>query len=380
MSPRLRCGMTDFVGEEGRSKVPSLILHVCPGGLEHGGGIGRMIGYMIDAWRETPNSPSMRVLDTRGAGHIALSPWHLARSLALIAALRRQRPLLHVHVAGRGSTIRKIIVVQFSRLLRLPIVLHLHDYNYRESLNRFPALVRHAAVAMFRASNQVVVLGQGDRNLAESVLNVDPRRLSVVPNAVPAAPDRKRSEVNRTIRILFSGNPSRRKGLHDLIAALNIAPVRDLDWMLTVAGGGSETETFREMSRKAGLSDRISFTGWVGRDQVDSLLEAADVLVLPSYAEGMAMSVLEGMSHGLCIVCTPVGSLKDVVENEVTGLIVQPGEVGALSAALARAVMDPSLRARLGGAAVRHFAENFNAASYPERMLPIYRAAFGEKR
>jgi glycosyltransferase involved in cell wall biosynthesis len=340
-----------------------------------------MIGYMVDAWSILPNRPEMRVLDTRGSGHIALSPWYLLRSLLTVAVLSFQRPLLHVHVAGRGSTIRKIIVVRFARMLRLPVVLHLHDYDYSDSLKKFPVSIQRAAKAMFRNSNQVVVLGPGDRNLAEVVLKVDPGRLSVVSNAVPAPPHSSiRTETPRTVQLLFSGNPSRRKGLHDLIAALKLDPIGNLDWKLTVAGGGSEVETFREMVKAAGLADRISLTGWVDRNKIESLLETADILVLPSYAEGMAMSVLEGMSYGLCIVCTPVGSLKDVVENEVTGLVIQPGEVGALSTALARAVTDPALRARLGAAALRHFAENFNAADYPERMLPIYRAAFDEKR
>jgi glycosyltransferase involved in cell wall biosynthesis len=371
--------MLDFVASEERSDTPRLVVHVCPGGLEHGGGIGRMIGYMIDAWQERPDSPCMRVLDTRGAGHIALSVWQFARVLGVIAALSGKGPVLHVHVAGRGSTIRKIIVVRFARWLHLPTVLHLHDYNYRESLAKFPAFIQRAVVSMFRNSDQVVVLGEGDRELAETELKVDPQRLSVVSNAVPASPPRQRPKTGGAIKILFSGNPSRRKGLHDLIAALSSSALRDRRWELTVAGGGNEIGTFREMAQTAGLSDLITFTGWIGRDQIDHLLEGADILVLPSYAEGMAMSVLEAMAHGLCVVCTPVGSLKYVVENDITGLVVQPGEIEALSGALARAIDDASLRARLGSAAQQHFAQNFDAALYPARMLPIYRAAVGKQ-
>jgi glycosyltransferase involved in cell wall biosynthesis len=231
---------------------------------------------------------------------------------------------------------------------------------------------------MFRNSDQVVVLGPGDRDLAEAVLKVDPVRINVVPNAVPAPPQsRCRAGMQRSVQILFSGNPSRRKGLHDLIAALKLEPIRNLDWKLTVAGGGNETAAFREMARAAGLSDRINFTGWVDRDKINGLLETADILVLPSYAEGMAMSVLEGMSYGLCIVCTPVGSLRDVIEDEITGLIVQPGEVESLAEALARAAKDPTLRARVGNAAAAQFFAHFDAANYPKRMLPIYQAAFG---
>jgi glycosyltransferase involved in cell wall biosynthesis len=357
--------------------MPSLVLHVNPGGLEHGGGIGRMIGYMIDAWQDQPDRPGMRVLDTRGAGHIVVAPWHFARCLFTIAAMTPQRPLLHVHVAGRGSTIRKIVLVHLARLLRLPVVLHLHDYDYRDSLQRFPRPIRFAAGSMFRVADWVLVLGPDDRDLVAMELGVDPGRVTVLPNAVPAAPEKRPMAADpRSVQILFLGNPSRRKGLHDLIAALAMEPLRSLEWRLSVAGGGAEIDTFRDMSRAAAIADRVSFLGWVDRARTMSLLNAADILVLPSYAEGMAMSVLEGMSHGLCIVCTPVGSLKDVVENETSALVVQPGEIAALATALARAVSDPALRDHLGSAAARVFASKFDAAHYPGRIRPVYQAAF----
>jgi glycosyltransferase involved in cell wall biosynthesis len=149
-----------------------------------------------------------------------------------------------------------------------------------------------------------------------------------------------------------------------------------MDWHVSIAGGGDEIATFREQAHASGLSDRVDFPGWVGRTETMALLESADILVLPSYAEGMAMSVLEGMSYGLCVVCTPVGSLQYVIENEVTGLIVEPGNVAGLRQALSRAVEDQGLRNRLGAEAARVFASKFDAASYPNWVRPIYVAAF----
>ena len=151
-----------------------------------------------------------------------------------------------------------------------------------------------------------------------------------------------------------------------------------MNWQMTIAGGGDEVATFREQSRAAGLSSRVDFTGWVGRAETMALLESADILVLPSYAEGMAMSVLEGMSYGLCVVCTPVGSLQYVIENEVTGLIIEPGNVAALGQALSHAVEDQGLRNRLGAEATRVFADKFDAARYPDWMRPIYVSAFAK--
>jgi glycosyltransferase involved in cell wall biosynthesis len=286
-----------------------------------------------------------------------------------------RRPRLHVHVAGRGSTIRKIILVHFARLLRLPIVLHLHDYNYSKWLQRFSKLIQLAAWSMFRISSRILVLGQVDHDLVTEI-GVSPDRVAVIPNAVPAPPQIRRAAAsNRPVQILFLGNPSRRKGLHDLIAALAMNPLRSLEWRMSVAGGGNDIGTFRELSRAAGLSHRISFTGWVDRSKIGALLDSADIVVLPSYAKGMTMSILEGMSYGSCIVCTPVGSLKEVIEDEVTGLVVQPGDINQLSKALTRALSDPALRVQLGSEAARVFANKFDTARYPDRMRAIYHAA-----
>jgi glycosyltransferase involved in cell wall biosynthesis len=353
---------------------PDLILHVVPGGLERGGGIGRVVSYIIDAWGNQQLQADMRVLDTRGPGHISLSPCYFAYCLMTIALLAGRRPLLHVHVAGRGSTIRKIILVHFGRLLNLPIVLHLHDYDYRESLQRFPRVIQTAVRSMFAVANQVVVLGRDDRKLVVETLGVASERVAIVPNAVPAPPQAHRpiNSPGYPVHILFLGNPSRRKGLHDLITALAIEPLRGLDWRMSVAGGGNEIGTFQKMSHEKKLSDRINFTGWLDRTKTAMLLKSSDIVVLPSYAEGMAMSVLEGMSYGLCVICTPVGSLKYVIENEVSGLLVEPGDVEHLAGALARAVTDSQLRNKLGAGAARVFAEKFDAARFPDRLKEIY--------
>jgi glycosyltransferase involved in cell wall biosynthesis len=367
-------------GHRNLPQMPSLVLQVSPGGLEHGGGIGRMIGYMIDAWDGHPGRPKIQVLDTRGSGHIIFAPWYFLRALCGIALQAKHRPLLHVHVAGRGSTIRKIILVHYGRALKLPIVLHLHDYNYRDSLGRFPKLIQRAARSMFEKADMVVVLGADDRNLVENDIGVCANRIAVVSNAVPK-PQCKFNPPSPigTAHIVFVGNPSRRKGLHDLIAALAEESLVNLNWRLSVAGGGPEVEDFRAMVRGVGLSARVDFLGWVGRAEISDLLQSADLLVLPSYAEGMAMSVLEGMSYRLCIVCTNVGSLKEVIVDGLNGLVVEPGRVDQLANALRRGISDPGLRQKLGSQAARLFSEKFDAANYPERIERVYQAAYTQQ-
>jgi glycosyltransferase involved in cell wall biosynthesis len=89
----------------------------------------------------------------------------------------------------------------------------------------------------------------------------------------------------------------------------------------------------------------------------------------------MAMSVLEAMAFGLCVVCTPVGALAEVVEDGVSALVVSPGDVEELAAALAKAISDPDLRRRLGQGARETFMRGYNIVDYPDRIITVYRRA-----
>lgn len=353
----------------------SYVLMVTPGGLEHGGGIGRMTQYMLEAWSEKEDRPTIEIVDSRGPGHVFFSPWYLFRCAITLLMRAPSRPLLHVHVAGRGSTIRKIIVVHVGRLLGFPIVLHLHDYNFRKSYEEFPHAIRWAAQSMFKRSQRVIALSRLDRELLISVLGVEPNRVEVLANAVPAPKNRGKGRKLKQKHIIFLGDLSLRKGVHDLVDALASESLRNLDWRATLAGGGAELDRFRTQADVAGIADRVAIPGWLSRQGVTSLMDSADILVLPSYDEGMAMSVLEGLSRGLCVVSTPVGGLADVVEDRVSGLVVAPGDVAGLAKALEECISDEELAAHLQTGALDLFDRRFDVSRYPDRLHEIYKAA-----
>ena len=354
------------------------VVIVTAGGLEHGGGIGRMVGYLADEWDRDPAAPRYEILDPRGPGPLRQWP---GRMLATLARIRQSSPaetLAYIHVAGRGSTLRKLIVAACCRARGLPIVLHLHDYDYEQFCRALPAPALWAVRWMFGIADRVIVLGRDASATVTGLLQVPAERVAIVPNAVPAPPTvASIKQAGRPVEILFLGQLSERKGVHDLIAALAAPALANLDWHATLAGGGPHQMRFEQEVMAAGLADRVSLPGWVDRPGTMALLRQADILVLPSYAEGMAMSVLEGMAYGLCVVSTPAGALAEVVEDGRSGLLVTPGAVPELAAALARAVGDGGLRERLGRGAAEAFRQGFDAARYPARIGPILAAACG---
>ena len=367
----------DGSGTERRAAAPKDVLIFTAGGLEHGGGIGRMIGYMLDAWPRGCRRAKPKVVDTRGEPRRVMALLIFANSiLQLILAGLTTRPLIYIHIAGRGSTLRKAILVAVARVLRLRIVLHLHDFDYKAFLSTLPASAVGLIGWVFRPASAVVVLGQADRQTVTQVLGVSPGAVVVVANCVPAPTVAAAvRDPDGPVRFLFLGDPSRRKGVHDLLAAFahpSLSGEGAPPWRAVIAGGGAEVDGFREEVTTRGLGDRVSLPGWVGRDDVQAMLSGADVLVLPSYGEGMAMSVLEGMSHGRCIVCTPVGALAEVIEHGRSGLLVQPGDVDGLAGALRATLDDAELRERLGALAHARYRAHYDVLAYPERINAVF--------
>jgi len=350
------------------------ILVVTAGGLEHGGGIGRMVGYLADEWKRDIAGPEFEILDPRGPGPLKLWPRRLLSTLRTIQRHARSGALVYIHVAGRGSSLRKLLVTAFCRARDFPVVLHLHDYDYEDFCSSLPAPALAAVRWMFRTADHVIVLGQDARRTVTGLLGVPGERVSVLPNAVPAPASIIR-QASAPVEILFLGQLSERKGVHDLIRALDRPAMRALPWRATIAGGGPHQEVFEHQLAATMVADRVAMPGWLDRPATVDLLNRADILVLPSYAEGMAMSVLEGMAHGLCIVSTPVGALGEVIEPEISGLLVRPGDVEQFADALVRAISDDDLRRRLGRGALARFRHGFDAARYPARLAPMLHLA-----
>jgi glycosyltransferase involved in cell wall biosynthesis len=361
------------------------VLIVTPGGLEHGGGIGRQMGYFLRAYQDTEQRLHYRVVDSRGPWYLGSSPLHVigaviylgSAMLTLFRARLSSPCVAHVNITGRGSTIRKIILLTIARALGLRYVLHLHDYDYAEYYRSQGTFLKKLIATMFRRAAAVIVLGRRDLEVLSQLLQLSRDRMTVLHNAVPdPVPDLDRRPVlGKPCHLLFLGYLSARKGLPDLLRALASPTVKHLRWRATLAGGGSIDE-FRNLAKDLGILEMLCFPGWLDEVGVSELCANADVLVLPSHAEGLALSVLEGLSHGLAVITTPVGAHLEVIEPEVSGILVPPGDVAALADALVRVIEDESLRSRLARGARDRFLEGFDVRRYATRLELLHAGLF----
>jgi glycosyltransferase involved in cell wall biosynthesis len=375
--------------DDGPGAPPINVLVLCPGGLEHGGGIGRQMGYFLAALPRAAETPAYHVIDTRGPWFLGSARWRIPLSaLYLVAAAFRisgagiagQPSLLHVNITGRGSTTRKLVLTAIARAVALPYVLHIHDYDYAADVRALGGVMRRLVRGMFAAAEQTIVLGtEADRTLRAALAPPDASIL-VLPNAVPDPHPAPRVAATVAaadpVHLVFLGHLSARKGVPELLEALASPGLAALPWRATLAGGGPVDE-FRARAAALGLADRLAFLGWIDQPAASALCAAADILVLPSHAEGLAMSVLEGLAHGLAVVATPVGAHAEVIEPEQSGVLVPPGDVAALGAALIRVIGDPALRDRLRAGARQRFLDRYDVRAYSARLARLHVGLLG---
>lgn len=281
----------------------------------------------------------------------------------------------HIHVAGRGSTSRKLILTAVARFLGCRHILHLHDYDYAHDFAERTPKQQARIRRMFQGADHVVVLGHRDRLTLTDDLGVDPRRIAVIRNCVPDPKDRSarvpEGRQGKLPLIIFLGRLSERKGVRELLLALSHPVMRELRWKAVVAGDGP-LEDYRHQAAALGLSEVVTMPGWLGTDETRTLCSQADILVLPSYAEGMAMAVIEGLAHGLAVVTTRVGAHEEVISDGDTGIFVPVGDKDALAAALAKLVGDREQRDRLSAQARLHYLNHFSMKTYMRLLENLY--------
>ena len=191
--------------------------------------------------------------------------------------------------------------------------------------------------------------------LAEATLRYVPRTkpVTIVPYGVelgrfqPAA----RNGAHQSDVVVGSvARLSQEKGLDVLLRATARLIDSGVPLRIVLAGDGPERARLQRLAERLGIAERVEFRGEVPHERVPAVLAELDIFVLPSRAEGFGVAAVEAQAMELPVVASRVHGLPDVVEEGRTGLLVPPGDVAALAAAIGRLSADGGLRADMGRA------------------------------
>jgi glycosyltransferase involved in cell wall biosynthesis len=183
----------------------------------------------------------------------------------------------------------------------------------------------------------IVVLAQCE--LAAYRDFVPDQEVVAIPNGIDTRPYAAVPTVNapadKPLRLLFFGRLDRAKGLYEILQGLRLASELGVDARLVIAGTGPEEDRLKRYAHALGVGARTVFVGPIfGRDKV-KLMAGSDVMLLPSYSEGLPYALLEGMAAGLPVIATPVGAIPDVMSEGIHGCLIPPRDGRAVAEALA---------------------------------------------
>jgi glycosyltransferase involved in cell wall biosynthesis len=179
---------------------------------------------------------------------------------------------------------------------------------------------------------------------------------------------------DRPLRLLCVGRLVSLKGQAILLEATAELLARGLDVRLTVVGDGPKREELVSRCEELGLSDRVEWTGAVGQDEIPGHYAEADIFCLPSFAEGVPTVLMEAMLTETPVVSTRIAGVSELVEDGTSGVLIAPGRVDLLAAAIERLATDPALCERLGVAGRSKVEAEFDAARSARRLAELFEA------
>lgn len=249
--------------------------------------------------------------------------------------------IVHVHGASANSFWRKRIFICLAKLLGKKVIYHVHGGEFKKFYSLHPKPVK----SLINKVDVVVALSNSWRSFFEEELGH--QNVQIVENVV-LPPSRPSDKCDQRIHFLFLGKLGCGKGIYDLLDTFadNIDALRGK--ALLHIGGNGEVEKVRQRIRELELEDVVVFEGWVSGDRKIDLLNLADVYILPSYNEGLPISILEAMAYRLPIISTPVGGIPEIVVDNENGFLVEPGDSKALGEAILKMLSNEDFRKSAG--------------------------------
>jgi glycosyltransferase involved in cell wall biosynthesis len=285
-------------------------------------------------------------------------------------AVDKNVKLVHLHTASRGSFIRKSIAFKLAKLFHKKVIIHIHGAEFELFYNESPKFIKEIITKTLNDADLVIVLSKQWKDTIARISTSDKIKVLYNPTVIKVY-SRIHSESTKAV---FMGRLGKRKGIYDVIESAKL--IKNPNVEINLYGDG-EIEKFDKLISDSDLHDKIKLPGWVSGEKKDEVLQNSDIFILPSYNEGLPMSILEAMAVGLPIISTPVGGIPEAVEDGVNGFLIQAGDYNALAEKIDLLASNQSLRVQMGQRGYNLAKEKFDIKIIIKQLQDIYDELLG---
>ncbi|MGX1191844.1 glycosyltransferase family 4 protein [Metabacillus sp. SLBN-84] len=281
--------------------------------------------------------------------------------------INRTYDVAHIHMSYRGSFIRKMLIINLLHKKNIPIILHMHGSQFEKFYNESSIKMQNIIKSTLNKTTLIIALGDQWKKYYEGLSTA---KVVSLDNAV--FPKKESDKDTDKLYISTMGILSERKGTYDLIeAASKIKGQINPEYKFLIAGDG-EIDKVKRKIKDLNLEDMFVIPGWISdQSKIEEIYRNSILYVLPSYNEGMPMSVLEAMSYGLPVITTNVGSITSVVDEE-NGFILKPGDIDSLAECLLFLLNNTSLHEKYKKNNMKKIEEKYNIFRSVDKIVSLY--------
>ncbi len=276
--------------------------------------------------------------------------------------------IIHLHTSHGWSYRRLSLILFISKLLGKKVILHIHGSQFDIYYDKANKIERFLIQQGLKYSDYVIALSD---TWKEKIITIEhSSNVVVILNTVNtekyAVSNRK---IHKPLSILFLGRLGERKGIYDILKAIQLIDYKQ--YFFVLAGDG-ELEKVKKIISEKGLDKYISVPGWIRGDQKIKLLQNADVYILPSYNEGLPIGILEAISSGLPVIASSIGGIPEAVIDGVNGYLIEPGDFKGLASKLQELCEDHKKFKKFSHASEKISAEKFSMQRAENQLEDIY--------
>jgi glycosyltransferase involved in cell wall biosynthesis len=318
--------------EQLSSQVSSKVLTVGPEFKNHRGGVGAVISVYSKYFKVFNFIPSYKV----GSGfYKSYIFFKSVFRLIFILISNRRIKIIHIHGASNGSFYRKFIIFLICRyIFRKKIVYHIHGGGFGNFYKKSGSFSKRLIRTLLNNSDCIITLSQSWYKYFHENFNI--KKLVILPNIIDYPHKLQRTISPDSLTFLFFGLICEAKGIFDLLTVIENNKEDYRSRMKLLIGGNGDTRKLQALINDHHTGDIIEYLGWVDNEKKSAAFNNSDVFVLPSYSEGLPISILEAMSYGKAIIATDVGGVSEIVRENENGILIEPGNLPQIRQAINR--------------------------------------------
>lgn len=278
--------------------------------------------------------------------------------------------LVHIHSSFGPSFYRKLPFIYMASWAHKPIINHIHGADFSIFYEQADEKKKRLIKLVYEKCSRLIALSDEWKERLGRIVSED--KIVIIENYSilhkDALDERQNRKTNNTV--LFLGELGHRKGCYDIPYVIGKVAKRipEVKFILAGAGSAQDEGNILQLIKENNVEKNVEFPGWVRSDRKDRLLREADVFFLPSYNEGMPMSILDAMGYGLPIVSTRVGGIPKIVVNGLNGYCLEPGDIEKMANAIIDVLNNPSM----GEESIEIICEKYSFDLHLQKLVNLY--------